>query len=134
LLEYKKLFDYIIYFEDENIQYCQWVNVELGEKGTQILPYPKYDNKLLEFIQAVYDSGIMMDDYVIYFKDRIGSSSDVISVIQNTNEFDILRAVLTYYVRQERFQEGLWGKAAEDKIFLTILLKMRDLNLEKKDF
>ncbi len=118
------------YFEDDNIQFCQWVNVGSGEEGTRILPYPKYDSKLRKFIQAVYDSGIMMDDYMNYLKDKIGSSSDIISVIQNTKEFDILRAVLTYFVRQERFQDGLWGQAAEDKIFLTILLKMRDLNLQ----
>lgn len=52
---------------------------------------------------------------------------DMIKVINHTTDIEMIRAVLTYFVRQERFQEGLWAEAVEKKIFLMILLKLKDL-------
>ena len=47
-------------------------------------------------------------------------------VIQNAN-MELLTAILTYFVRQERFCDGLWASAIDDKIFLNILYQLREL-------
>ncbi|WP_375790309.1 DUF6508 domain-containing protein [Paenibacillus agricola] len=58
---------------------------------------------------------------------KIGSVSEIVHGINDVEDTDTLRALLTYFVRQERFCDGLWAKAVEDKIFLQILLKLREL-------
>jgi hypothetical protein len=124
---YKLLFEFISYFEDDSIQFCNWqVSVKL-EDGVCSMPYPVYDDKLHEFIQAVYDSAIMLEDYLSCLPDSIGSVNSAIQVIADTKDVETLRAILTYFVRQERFCDGSWAEAAEKKIFYNILLKLKEL-------
>jgi hypothetical protein len=42
-------------------------------------------------------------------------------------DFELLRAVLAYYVRQERFGEGMWAAALRDRIFLKVLRRLRTI-------
>ena len=51
-------------------------------------------------------------------------SHDIKKLISRSDEMT-LRAVLTYYVRQERFCDGLWETAMEEGIFLAILLRLK---------
>ncbi len=39
----------------------------------------------------------------------------------------LLKAILTGYVRQERFCDGLWADAVRDKVFLKILKRFNEL-------
>jgi Family of unknown function (DUF6508) len=39
-------------------------------------------------------------------------------------DLELLKAILTYYVRQERFCDGLWAKAVKEKVFLRILYRL----------
>jgi hypothetical protein len=121
--KYQKLLDFISYFKDDKIHFCQWQGGEKDAKGVITMPYPVYDEKLSEFIDSVYDSGIMMGDYLGYFKEQLSQKNDVNEIIKNAN-LDTLRAVLTFYVRQERFGNGLWELATRDKVFLNILLRL----------
>ncbi|NHN35404.1 DUF6508 domain-containing protein [Paenibacillus agricola] len=123
---YSRLLEFIFYFEDVNVAFCKWSSGKRDENGVYTMPYPIYDDRLKEFIQAVYDSDLMMNHYLNYIK-KIGSVSDIVRGINDVEDMDTLRAFLTYFVRQERFCDGLWAKAAEDKIFLQILLKLREL-------
>jgi len=120
-----KLLSFISYFEDDNIEYCKWQAGEKFENDMSYMSYPVYDDRLQEFIRAASDSGLMNRDYISLLNDEIGPEKDIIKVIDETNDRDILIAALTYFVRQERFQEGIWGMAAKDKVFLRILLKLR---------
>jgi very-short-patch-repair endonuclease len=130
---YKRLFDFISYLEDDSIEFCEWQSSKKLEDGGFSMPYPVYDEKLHEFIHSVYDSGIMLDDYLDYLRDKIGSDNDLNQVINDTDDIDTLGAVLTYYVRQEKFHDGLWGRATKDKTFLNILVKMRELGMRKEN-
>jgi len=69
----------------------------------------------------------------------MGTEINPLRCIEETEDSDTLLALLTHFVRQERFQEGLWGQAAKDMIFLNILLKLRQIQLiaaveEKKEY
>ena len=45
----------------------------------------------------------------------------------NEADLELLKAILTGYIRQERFNEGLWGEAVSEGIFLKILYRFREL-------
>lgn len=47
--------------------------------------------------------------------------SEQINRAIETADIELLKAILTRYIRQERFQEGLWEEAVKDKVFLRIL-------------
>ena len=42
-------------------------------------------------------------------------------------DLELLKAILTGYIRQERFNEGLWEEAASQGVFLKILYRLREL-------
>lgn len=129
---YSALLEFIPYFKDDSITFCEWQNSSKQQDGSYTMPYPIYDAPVKEFIQAVYDSGIMMHDYMNEIHGQMGSHDDTIRLIRESGEMKMLRAILTYYVRQERFHDGLWAQAAEKKIFLEILLKLKGW-LEQSD-
>jgi len=122
----KALLEFIPYFEDEKIEFTSWVGGEKNKNGVITMAHPKYDVGIINFIEAVGNSGIMMDDYLGFVEDKIGINSDINSVVKG-GSLDTLRAILTYYVREEKFCDGTWGKAAKDKVFLNILKTMDSL-------
>lgn len=120
----KKLFKFIAYFEDEHAEFYKWVS---NKDSDFPMRYPVYDEKLLDFVQTVSESGILRTDYLSFLNEKVGSLEHPLEVIKETNDPEILIAMLTYFIRQERFYEGLWAKAVDERIFLQILLKLRDL-------
>ncbi|MNE99580.1 hypothetical protein D3C80_1982840 [compost metagenome] len=80
------------------------------------------------FIKAVNDSGIMVQDYRSKLKGIFDSNqNEPIKMIDNMNDLITVNALLTYYVRAERFGDGSWAFAAENKVFLKILIKLKEL-------
>ena len=45
----------------------------------------------------------------------------------DTADFRLLRAILTYYMRQERFQDGLWLVAVQNGSFSKVLHRLMTL-------
>ncbi|MFZ3589994.1 DUF6508 domain-containing protein [Bacillus sp. DJP31] len=45
----------------------------------------------------------------------------------STADIDLLRSILTFYVRRERFWTGAWESAAKEKVFLNILLRLKQV-------
>jgi hypothetical protein len=45
-------------------------------------------------------------------------------------DYELLRAVLTYLIRQERFRSGVWATAIDERLFLTILKRLEDMKQE----
>ncbi len=45
----------------------------------------------------------------------------------NTADFELVKAILTGYVRQEGFCDGMCASAVEDKVFLKILQRLQQL-------
>lgn len=126
--QYDKLIQFIGYFESESIVYCTWQPSVRFDSGTYTLDYPVYDDRLLTFIKAVNDSGVMVQDYRSKINELFDPNhNDPIEMIENINDLDTVRALLTHYVRAERFSDGSWATAAENKVFLKILVKLKDL-------
>lgn len=128
---FEKIRAYISYFEEIDTENpCRWEGVRIGENGTHTMPYPVYDKKLLQFIDDATNSGLM--DYA-YGKtiEKYGlEMSDSLAERIDTADLKLTKAILTCYVRQERFCDGLWGKAVKDGIFLALLKRLGTLLTE----
>nr|WP_282433899.1 DUF6508 domain-containing protein [Desulfitobacterium sp. LBE] len=124
----EKLSAFIPYFETVNKEdVCHWGGGEKLGDNHLTMPYPDYERTLHDFIQAIYKSNIMCYDYLdIIHKRGIDGTEQMNSAI-DTADFELTKAILTGYVRQERFCDGLWESAVEDKTFLKILNRLQRL-------
>lgn len=123
----KKLLKYIGYFEnvtEKSLYSCSVEQYEQDEKDG--VGYPIYDNNFLKFIDEFYKSNLMSYDYLEIIENEIGNVKEIDSYIR-TADIKLLRAILTGYIRQERFNEGLWATAAKDKVFLKILNRFEEI-------
>ncbi|MGD9676992.1 MAG: ADP-ribosylglycohydrolase family protein [Vulcanibacillus sp.] len=111
-----KLCSYIPYFETATV----------GEKQYN-MPYPDYDRTLVQFIDDVYKTTLMTNNYLDIIKSRGINGEREMSAAIDTADLELVQAILTGYVRQERFCDGLWASAVEDKVFLKILKRLQQL-------
>ncbi|MFA6941899.1 MAG: DUF6508 domain-containing protein [Clostridiaceae bacterium] len=123
------LLDFIPYFESNKNKFCTFTQPEKGEDENIYTSYPSYDKGLTDFIDIVYETGFLKENYLECLKEEKIENADNSEIIEIIRESDLLllRSILTYFVRQERFCDGLWGEAAKDKIFLNILYRLREL-------
>lgn len=127
----KKLCQYMPYFESSAADSaCRWVKGGAAGESNKSC-HPEYDEKFKDFIQAVYRSNLMSRDYLSLIRSAGLRSADQMAGAIDTADIELLKAILTGYVRQERFNEGLWASAVENKIFLRILTRLREL-LERR--
>ena len=124
----EKLCVFIPYFESVNKEdVCQWSGGEKLGENHFTMPYPDYERTLHDFIQEVYKSNIMCYDYLdIIHRRGLDGTEQMKSAIDDA-DLELTKAILTGYVRQERFCDGLWESAVEDKTFLRILKRLEQL-------
>lgn len=58
--DYKELLDYIMYFENEEIEFYKWES-----------EYPTYDIKLDEFIKCTYKTDLLKGNYLDCLGERV---------------------------------------------------------------
>ncbi|KAF1084330.1 hypothetical protein SPSYN_02106 [Sporotomaculum syntrophicum] len=119
--KYDNLLQYISYFQ-ESKEFCTW---EASNEKPDSIPwgYPEYDDKLTQFIDDFYKTDLLKQDYLEFLDKNVARFENIEDVIGKA-DFETLKAILTYYVRQERFSDGLWATAAEEGIFLKLLEKL----------
>ncbi|PGS54256.1 DUF6508 domain-containing protein [Bacillus sp. AFS041924] len=88
-------------------------------------PY-NYDSGVDEFINEFYQSDLIDTNYLETMNKHQKSHIELIKVADK----DLLKSILTSYVRGERFSEGTWAEAISNKIFLNILIKLKELEEE----
>ncbi|MBN2853200.1 MAG: hypothetical protein JXQ23_10750 [Clostridia bacterium] len=115
----KTIISYIPYFEDNNNDIA--VVISMGKTS-----YIQYDENFEQFIHEVYQSQILMPNYVEYLAFYEKYQDDYIPLIESA-DFDTLRAILTGYIEQEKIHEGLWRRAYEEDIFLYLLKAFKKL-------
>lgn len=124
--DYDGLFEYISYFEGaDDSSTFRFEGEGRTAEGSYTFSHPVYDQRFLEFIEEVYESGLIDIAYFSTLNQYLTKSfHDVVDVIEEA-DFELLSAVLAYYVRQERFGEGIWATALKDRIFLKVLRRLQ---------
>lgn len=84
-----------------------------------------YDRPVLKFMDEVYKSNLLSYDYLDVIKNNDLNNQEEIKGTINTADFELLTAILTGYIRQERFCEGLFASVIEDKTILKILRRFK---------
>lgn len=123
----EKLVKYIPYLEtagEKNI-YSYSVN---NKNTDNIYNFgsPVYEDKLVEFIDEVYGTNLISYNYLTVIK-NVTKGTGTIETFIVTADIKLLKAILTLYIRQERFNEGLWKIAVRDKLFLKIINRFREI-------
>lgn len=124
--DYNLLFKYIPYFEEKKNKKATWSNPSINRDGSYSFGYPEYDDAMIRFSEDFHHSEIHVIEYFECLKKHHLQSHDIKKLIGRSDEIT-LRALLTYYVRQERFCDGLWETAMEEGIFLAILLRLKEV-------
>lgn len=124
--DYEVLFAYISYFEGADASTMfRFEGEGKTAEGPYTFSHPVYDQRFLEFIEAVYESGLIDIAYFSILNRYLTRSfHNVVELIEEAN-LELLRAVLAYYIRQERFGEGMWATALKDRVFLKVLNRLK---------
>lgn len=80
----------------------------------------------MSFIDEVYKTDLIDTEYLPYLESLIPRDANLADYI-DTADFRLLRAIFSYYVRQERFCEGLWFDAVLDRVFSKILNRLAQI-------
>lgn len=116
--KYDKLFTYISYFEQADENAGSWIFPASGS------PYTDYDPQFNNFIKDVYQSDILDTNYLEHLAPYMKANQDIRTLIP-TADLDLLIAIFTYFIRQDRFCEGLWIEAIVKKTFFYILNRLK---------
>lgn len=124
----RRLCAYIPFFESFDAgKICQIEEgIQNAEKPT--FPYHVYEERLERFIKDFLKSSLVDHNYLdtIGAKGIKGNERLGIEIIESA-DLELIKAIMTYYVRQERFCDGLWYSAARDGIFLALLMRLNEL-------
>ena len=91
------------------------------------MPYPNYDKKLIEFTELPYELGFIDYDYHGTLAGYGCAVEDELIEIIATANTELILAVLTAYIRGERFCDGLWASCVQNGVFTAILRRLKEL-------
>lgn len=125
--DYERLIKHRAYLERASREgVCSWKESRKDERGAFIVPYPVYDKEFMDFINDFYCSGLKSQDYVTIVSSRTDSLADIENHIVGA-DLELLGAIFTTLVRQERFDDGIWEIAVKEGLFLIILDRLGKL-------
>lgn len=124
----KRLLKFIPYFETATGEsVCHWDGGRKLSEKYYTTSYPVYDCILDQFIQEFYKTNLICYNYLNIIDSKgLKMTSEINNAIDDA-DMELLKAIFTGYVRQERFCDGLWANAVEDKVFLKILNRFNEL-------
>ena len=127
-MEIEKIRNYISYFETVHVETaCHWEGSRKLEGGAFSIPFPVYETQFLNFIDDVSNSNLMDFSYGDTLKEYGFAMNKELTKKIDTADFRLTKAILTCYVRQERFCDGLWGRAIKEGTFLALLKRVATL-------
>lgn len=123
-----KLLSYIPYFETvEQESVNKWAYGEKNGEKEYSAAHSIYDEELLQFVDEFYKSNLAVHDYIsVMNRNNLHNADEINSAIAEA-DIELLKAILTGYIRQERFNEGLWIDAIKEKVFLKVLNRFKEI-------
>lgn len=111
----EKLDKYIEYFKEEQQSYY---TIERG--------YISYDETINTFIKDFYKYDMIDIDYMDNIHPYIEKKINLQDIIKNA-DISIIKSILTFYIRGDRFNEGMIAEAIDEEIFLKALIKLKNI-------
>ncbi len=122
------------------LEYLPWLQSKSGQRTSfnyaddrfneHSLSFPVYDGTLLKFIKAVEKTNLLDRNYVyVYSRNRLKTPADERAFIQKADirSANVLNGILSRYVLGGRTKGGLWAVAVEEDIYLSLLLKWKEI-------
>jgi hypothetical protein len=119
------LFKFIPYFENKENVFHEYIPALQDEDCRNIMGWIQYSEEVNKFIKNFYESELVEYDYLEVLE-KFESIENIESRIE-VESLDNIRALLTFYIRRERFGEGYIVDAIDDGIILRILYRIREL-------
>ncbi|MDE0392223.1 MAG: DUF6508 domain-containing protein [Rhodospirillales bacterium] len=113
---------------DDFVPIREWVGGG-KEDGAVVIPYPEYDQAVRDFVDTIVKDGWMDSGYVPAQVEKLIESERAIE----RATLPQMRAMLTYFVRGERFCDGWWGHMIEKGYIGRILERLAELEGELDD-
>lgn len=108
---------------------CHWDGGEkLGENSFS-MSYPVYEQTIRDFVETVYKSKLMCHNYLEIIEQHGLVGIEGINTAIEHADLELTLAILTGYIRQERFCDGLLQKVVEDKTLLKLLKRLESIML-----
>ncbi len=101
-----------------------------NEEKDKIFGFPVYDSTIMAFVKSASLGDLMDKNYpYIYTRNHIKSREDEKRLIRGADidSFDILKGILSKYVLEGMRKGTVWSVAVNEGIFLSILLKMKEI-------
>lgn len=119
------LLNYINYFNNDKNEFYAWAPSRKDEDGRLVqIGYPIYEERFMDFIKDSGKSSFLRQDYLDIISRRTPKGANLKDFIDIADE-ELFYAIFTYFIRGERFCDGFWAKAIDNKVFLKILLKLQ---------
>ena len=103
---------YLHFFEDDTITFFKDAN-----------GYIEYHKTLYKFIDDCEKLHMMDKEYLENLKKYIDKGIELKELIEIA-DINLLKSILTYYIRGERFCDGMIAVSFEDNIFKRILIRL----------
>lgn len=120
------LYEYIPYMESK--PGYQWIT-DRQDNGVMIMPYPCYDEPLIAFTSLPQELGFMDYSYHQTIEKYGFSVGHGLENAIKTANIELTLAILTAYIRGERFCDGLWGRCVKEGIFNALLCRLKELEM-----
>ncbi len=123
-----RLSKYISYFENKSGN--DVASDYDGKQGDSKLKFPVFDSTLLRFTDEASKTKLMDPNYMYKYRSAhistIQQESDAI-IHSKPQDLDLLKAILSRYVLEGRYKGTRWKEGAERKVFLNVIVRLRDM-------
>lgn len=125
--EYQKIYAFLPYFKkqtdgrtDPTIEVEPFIH-------QQEMMYTQYAEEMNNFISSIQEAGYTDFKYSATLEEYGAQSYETLKERISTADKKLLKAILTYMVRSERFNSGAWETYQRDGLFEKVLHRMCDL-------
>lgn len=106
---------------------CKWEGGGKVGENAYAFAFPVYCDELRRFIRVAKTTCFWSYDYIRILESNSLELSDHLINSISSADVRLLGAILTAYIRQERFCDGLIASAVEDRVFYKIICKLEEL-------
>lgn len=118
-------------------RYIPWLETKSGSDvmssyraDQSTFSFPVYDGTLMSFVKEAQATKLMNRNYrYTYSRNHIKTAKDELSLIRSASikEFGALCDILSKYVLGGMTRAQVWREGIENRIFLEVLMKLKDL-------